>query len=126
MNFKMTYTLPREMADKKIKKYKNAIETHNSILVDDNYVYIKNLDITSYHTGEIKIDISGYSVHKENKMEKYKEKEVITKTRYNLTTDDIEKLIKEQLNLKGTIDFRWNISQWVDLDVIVTERRIEE
>jgi hypothetical protein len=122
----MTYTLPREMADKKIKKYKNAIETHNSILVDDNYVYIKNLDITSYHTGEIKIDISGYSVHKENKMEKYKEKEVITKTRYNLTTDDIEKLIKEQLNLKGTIDFRWNISQWVDLDVIVTERRIEE
>lgn len=48
-------------------------------------------------------------------------KTVITKETFNLTSDDIEELLRTHPHFKfkgSNIQFNWNIGQWVSLTVI--------
>jgi hypothetical protein len=36
-----------------------------------------------------------------------------------LSTDQIETIIREALNLRGDIEFEWHVGQWVSLTVTV-------
>ena len=40
-----------------------------------------------------------------------------TRIEYKITTDDIEEILKEKLNLTGDIKFYWHLGQWVDLTI---------
>ena len=47
---------------------------------------------------------------------------VETIVKYEFTSDDIEEIIKEKYNLKDNVSFNWNIGQWVDLNMTVTNK----
>jgi len=59
-------------------------------------------------------------------MEFKTETEVITKSRYTLTTDDIEKIVLEHLGAnESDTEFYWDTGQWVELRLTVTQRETE-
>jgi len=52
---------------------------------------------------------------------KRKVKTVTEITEFELTTDNIESILKEFLDYPDDVDFTWNIGQWVSLTVRITE-----
>ena len=45
---------------------------------------------------------------------------IVSKTtciEYKITTEDIEEVLKEKLNLTGDVKFYWHLGQWVDLTI---------
>lgn len=53
------------------------------------------------------------------KLKKSGKTTVETIERYELSTDDIERIIEEACGLSGEIKFNWQMGQWISLDIEV-------
>ena len=45
---------------------------------------------------------------------------------YELSTEDIEEIIKDRLKLRGDIQFKWDIGQWISLVIIAKNKDQQE